>query len=125
MTNTTNLFEKATVGKYRYQFKGIITTEDLFDLSINQLDFIFKTLNSELKQSSEESLLQVKTSGDEELETKIAIIKYIVNQKVETQKAKAEEVQNREKREKILAIIESKQDEALQNLSVEELQKLI
>lgn len=124
MTNV-NLFEKATRNKYRYQFKGIITTEDLWDLSVQNLDSIFKSLNAELKQVSEESLLQTKSSADEELENKITIIKYIVETKVQEANKKSQEKAQREQREKILEIIESKQNESLQNKSIEELQAML
>lgn len=121
----TNLFEKATKGKYRYQFKGVIATEDLWDLSVQNLDIIFKSLNAELKQVSEESLLQTKSVADEELENKIAIIKYIVEVKVQEATKKSQEKAQREQREKILEIIESKQNQSLQEMSIEELQKML
>lgn len=41
-----NMFEIATKNKYRYPFnKGLITTEDLWNLSLKDLDNIFKVLN--------------------------------------------------------------------------------
>ena len=43
------LFEIATRNKYRFPFKGWISTEDLWDLSVQNLDGIFKTLNKEFK----------------------------------------------------------------------------
>lgn len=121
----TNLFEKAVKGKYRYQFKGVITTEDLWDLSVQNLDALFKSLNSELKQVSEESLLQTKSVADEELENKIAIIKYIVDVKIQEANKKSQEKAQREQRAKILEIIETKQNQDLQNKSIEELQQLL
>lgn len=124
MTNT-NLFEVAVKGKYRYHFKGVLTTEDLWDLSVQNLDSIFKSLNAELKQVSEESLLQVKTVANEELENKIAIIKYIVEIKVQEANKKSQEKALREQKEKILQIIESKQNQDLQEKSIEELQEMI
>ncbi|MEQ6355178.1 hypothetical protein ABNX05_11165 [Lysinibacillus sp. M3] len=124
MTNV-NLFEKAVKGKYRFQFKGIITVEDLWDLSVQNLDSIFKSLNTELKQVSEESLLQTKSSADEELENKIAIIKYIVEVKVREANKKTQEKAQREQREKILEIIEAKQNQDLQDKTIEELQAML
>lgn len=125
MTNTTNLFEKAVKGKYRFQFKGVLTTEDLYDLSVEELDAIFKSLNAKLKQSNEESLLQTKSSADEELDNKIAIIKYIVEEKMKKANDKAQEKAKREQREKILEVLASKQDQALQNKTVEELEAML
>ena len=37
------LFVMATRGKYRFPFKGQISVEDLWDLSVKNLDSIFKS----------------------------------------------------------------------------------
>lgn len=77
----TNIFEAATRYKYRFPFKGMISVEDLWDLKLQDLDSVFKLLNKEKKQSDEESLLQVKSEADQELENKIQIVKFIVQVK--------------------------------------------
>lgn len=75
---STNMFEIATRNKFRFPFKGVISTEDLWDLSVESLDNVFKTLNSEMKKTKEESLLSTKSKDDEVLELKIEIVKHIV-----------------------------------------------
>lgn len=52
-----NMFEIATRTKMRFPFKGMISVEDLWDLSVQNLDKVFKTLNSQRKEAQEESLL--------------------------------------------------------------------
>jgi hypothetical protein len=74
-----NLFEVAAKSKMRFPYRGMIGVEDLFDLSVNQLDTIFKTLNKESKQMEEESLLGVKTQQSQELQDQIEIVKHIVD----------------------------------------------
>lgn len=120
-----NIFEIAIRNKYRFPFKGMISTEDLWDLSIQNLDNVFKTLNKERKQNDEESLLETKTEFDQEVENKIEIVKYIVSVKQAEAAARLLEKEQKTRNQKIMAIIERKQDEALENLSVEELAKLI
>ena len=73
------MFEVAVRNKFRYPYKGVIATEDLWDLSVQRLDDIFKTLKSQEKKAQEESLLNTRTPEDEALATKIEIIKHIVN----------------------------------------------
>lgn len=73
---STNMFEIATRNKFRFPFKGVISTEDLWDLSVESLDNVFKTLNSEMKKTKEESLLSTKSKDDEVLELKIEIVKH-------------------------------------------------
>ena len=75
------MFEIATRKKLRFNFKGLKSVEELWDLSLTDLDSIFKGLNSEFKKSQEESLLDTKSEEDKLVELKIQIIKYIVNVK--------------------------------------------
>ena len=49
---STNMFEIAARNKFRFPFKGMISTEDLWDLSVENLDNVFKTLNSCLLYTS-------------------------------------------------------------------------
>lgn len=120
-----NIFMMATRNKYRFPFKGMISVEDLWDLSVKNLDIVFKALNAEAKQANEESLLATKSAKDVELEAKIDIVKYIVRVKQEEASAKILEVANAEKRNRIKDIIAAKEDQSLQNMSVEELQALL
>lgn len=122
---TEKMFELANRKKMRFQFKGIISVEDLWDLSPKQLDAIYKDLNSQIKKVEEESLLQEKTSADEELTVKIEIVKYIVKVKLEEAKVKSEEVERKQKKAKIMEVLANKQDEALLNKSPEELQAML
>ena len=119
------IFEYATRNKVRFPFKGLISAEDLWDLSLTNLDSIYKTLNKQVKQSEEESLLSTKTTVDKELEIQIAIVKHIVAVKLAEQEAREKASAKKEQKQKIMAIIASKQDEALQNSSVEDLQKML
>ena len=120
-----NMFEVATRTKMRFPFKGMISVEDLWDLSVQNLDKVFKTLNSQRKEAQEESLLNVKSSEDEVLDTQIEIVKYIVGVKLEEQVARVKAAENKEKKQKIMALMAKKDDEAMENMSKEDLQKLL
>lgn len=120
-----NLFEVATRENYLFPFKGMINVIDLWNLSLTNLDSVFKTLNTEVKKSEEESLLNAKTKEDEELTNKIEIIKHIVIKKLAEKEARENEKKNKEKRQRILEIKAKRQDEALENMSDEDLDKLL
>ena len=120
-----NMFEVATRTKMRFPFKGMISVEDLWDLSVQNLDKVFKALNSQRKEAQEESLLNTKSSEDERLDTQIEIVKYIVNIKLEEQAARVKDAENKEKKQKIMALMAKKDDEAMENMSKEELQRLL
>ena len=119
------MFETATRKKYLFNYKGQITVIDLWDLSIKELDGIFKSLNKQLKSVTEESLLDVTTSEDIELKEKIEIIKYIVLVKRVEEGKKLLEKEVKEKKQKILEIMSKKKDDTLQNMSLEELEKML
>lgn len=122
---TMNIFEYATRNKIRFPFKGMISVEDLWDLSLANLDSIYKTLNKQIKQTEEESLLATKTNVDTELEVQIAIVKHIVSVKLEEQDAREKAAAKKAQKQKIMSIIATKEDEALQSASVEDLRKML
>ena len=127
MKENTNIFEYAVRNKVRFPYRGLISVEDLWDLSLTELDKVFKALNVEVKKNSEESLLLIdpKKPVDELLDIQIAVVKHIFNVKLEEQTAREKAAAKKEQKQKIMAIIASKQDEALHNSSVEDLQKML
>ena len=124
-TTNVNIFEMAEKMKFRYPFKGMINSEDLWDLSPKDLNSIFKTLNSELKKVKEESLLEVKTQEDQILDIKIEIVKYIFNVKREEEQKRVKAKELKEKKQRLMEILANKQDQDLLNKSSEDIQKMI
>lgn len=122
---TTNIFEYATRNKLRFPFKGLITVEDLWQLKLEDLDSIYKTLNREAKKSQEESLLAEKNVEDERTHVMIDIIKHIVTVKQEEAKAKYQEAEKAVKKQKIMSVLAAKEDKALENMSEEDLKKML
>ena len=125
MEKTINLFEMATRNKFRFPFKGQISVEDLWDLSVQNLDAVFKTLNAEVKQVKEESLLATKSTEDTILDAKIEIVKHIVKIKLEEADQHTKAAEKRAQARRIQELIANKQDEALQDKSIEELQAML
>ncbi|HPR92139.1 MAG TPA: hypothetical protein PLR64_02720 [Candidatus Dojkabacteria bacterium] len=117
------MFEKATRLALRFPFKGLCTVEDLWNLSVEDLDSIYKTLNAKVRMVKEESLLQTKSKEDDILDLQIDIIKHIVTVKIKEAADRKAALEKLSQRKKILGIMASKQDAALENLSIEELQK--
>ena len=120
-----NIFEFASRNKVRFPFKGMISVEDIWDLSLTNLDSIYKTLNKQVKQSEEESLLSTKASVDTELEVQIAIVKHIVSVKLAEKETAEKASVKKAQKQKIMSIIATKQDEALQNSSIDDLKKML
>lgn len=122
---TERMFEIATRNKFRFPYKGMISVEDLWDLPLTALDSIYKTLNKQVKQDKEDSLLETRSEESEVVELQIAIVKYIVSTKQIEAAAKIAAKENADKRRRIMEIMANKQDEELMSKTVEELQKML
>ena len=122
---TNKMFEIAVRNKFRFPFKGAISVEDLWDLSVQQLDGIFKTLKSQEQKAQEESLLETRTPEDEILKIKIEIIRHIVTVKLDEANQAERAKEMRDQKQKILGILAEKQDEELRNKTPEELRAML
>lgn len=117
-----NIFINASRKKYRFNYKGSITTEDLWDLPVTELDKIYKSLRAKAKMAAdEESLLTEKSAADTELMEQIEIVKYIVSTKVAETEARKSAQAKAQQKQRILDLIAKKQDEELEGKSVDEL----
>lgn len=122
---TISIFEVASKSKFRFEFKGRLATEDLWDLSVTDLDTIFKGLNAQVKQEKEESLLSIRSNRDKEVDTKIEIVKHIVSFKLDEQAKKANERLIKIQKQKILELLNEKEDDALKGKTKEELEEML
>lgn len=117
------LLEKALRGKFRYNFRGMITTEDLWDLKIHDLNTIYVNLNSEFEKTKNIGLLQTESKDNEIIREKMEIVKHIFTVK----KQEIEDSLNREKKKaeklKLMELIARKEEANLSNLSLEELKE--
>ena len=123
--NTINIFEAATRMKLRFPFKGSITVEDLWDLSLTDLDTIYKKLNAQAKASQEESLLGTRRATDVTVEVQIEIIKHIVQCKLTARDEARAATERKAKREKLLAALASKEEQALDSMTADELKRAL
>lgn len=123
------LFQMAAQFKFRYPYKGMITTEDLYDLTTTQLDVVYKNLNKELKAIDGDSLIATRAADDcvkaNELQNKIEIVKQIFSEKQAAAELARMAAANAEKKRHILDILAKKQDDTLQNMSEDELRKML
>ncbi|HHY0047903.1 TPA: hypothetical protein ACVT6Z_001492 [Clostridioides difficile] len=120
-----NIFEIATRNKFRFAFRGLISVEDLWDLRLEQLDEVYKTLTTEMKKANEESLLKIKTKDQKDVELKIKIVKYIVELKLIEIENRNKEKKKKEQKQQILELINKKENQELENKSIEELNSMI
>ena len=119
------MFEVATKEKFRFPFNGNISTEDLWDLTPEQLDTVYKKLAADAKRFSEDSLVAKKSKDEKTLAQKIEVVKHIFECKQAEIVARKERIANREKRQRLQALIAEKQDAALKDMAIDDLKKML
>lgn len=122
----SDIFEKAARKRLRFSSgKGSVNTEDLYTLPMETLDKIAIDLDAELSTSGRKSFIKDTTRESSVVRLKFDVVKRVIDYRLE-QKAKKEE---REKlvseRQKILEIIQRKQNQSLEASSMEELTALL
>lgn len=121
----SDLFKIAVKNKYRFTYKGVQTVEDLWDLSVEELDKIYKTLKNKQKSEAEESLLTTASKEDKELNNKIEIIKTIVADKLSDKEKAVKAAERKAKNRRILEIMADKQEDELKSKSLDELKAML
>lgn len=118
-----NLFEIATRNRYRFNYKGVMTVEDLWSLRVEDLDAIFKMLNRQKKTADDDSLLATKSAEDQDLANKIDIVRYIVSVKLAEAAERVSAAEKKAQRDKIMEIVAKKKDKALEDMGIDDLMK--
>ena len=125
------MFEKAIFNKYRFSTpKGNLTTEDVCDLPLTSksgcsLDDLARSLNKQIRELKEESFVTVRSTSTTELETKLEIVKRVIQVRLEAIEKRRNMAKNKEKKERYLRLIADKENDAAAGLSIEELRKLV
>lgn len=122
------MYKEALKLNLRFQTSvGLLTVEQLFGLSLLQLENAVKSVAKALKKGEkDESLnfLEDQNVSDKENELRFAILKDIYIDKKKENADALQLVKNKEHNAKIDALIARKKDEELESMSVEDLEKL-
>lgn len=103
--------------------RGLLATEQLFQLSLADLDALAVSL--EISQTGKKSFIRETSVGDEIAKLKFDVALDVLNTIMKEQKDARESLDNKRKNEKILALIAEKQDGALKEKTVEELEAML
>ena len=126
MSETVNLIEQGVRQKLRFKSKlGNLTIEDLFDLTLEQLDPIAVAYNKLAKEDGEESFIKKSTKKDNTNKLAFDIVKLVIDEKLEdAEKQKLATAKAKEK-QFLLELINQKETSALGDLSIEELKQRV
>jgi hypothetical protein len=123
-----SVFKEATKEKLRVQTSyGLLSVEQLWDLSLNKLSTIIKNLKKSMKEFDDDELsfLDETKVVDKQKELTFNVLKEIYVEKKTELDIQRNAASVKEHNEKILRLIHSKQEADLANKSVEELQSLL
>jgi len=120
------MYKQASKLKLRFQTTvGNLSVENLWDLSLENLDSLAVSLEEEYKKSGKKSFLVAKSEKDKTSKLRFDIVLDILTTKVEEANAAAKVQEDKEHNNKIIALIAEKQDESLKGKSIKQLEALL
>lgn len=126
----TNIFEQASrINLHFTTSRGVVPVSDLWDMKMTStngnfnLNSLYTTINRELKESQEEGLLTSKTKETTLNQLRLDIIKHIFDVKQEEAEAQSKAVANKERKQYLLSLKASAQQEKDKELSMEDIDK--
>jgi len=127
-----DIFAFATRNKLRFpSTKGELSAEQLWDVPLRSrdnfdLDNIAKSANKALKDMTEESFVNKgKTAAHEMAETRLAIVKYVIEVKLGEEATARRRADNKAEKERLLRALAEKQQGALSAMTEEDLKRQI
>ena len=126
------MFEKASRLQLRFDTsKGLLSVEDLWQLPLTSntgranLDDIARELDAKVKNTSTVSFVNKPAKTDETVQLSFDIVKRVIDVRLEERDAAAAAEANKQKKQKLLVILEAKENEGLSQLSMEDLRAQI
>lgn len=119
-------FKKACQQKLRFSTtKGLLSTEQLFDLSLSELDKLAVLLEDSYEESKGKSFLTKRTVKDAAIKLQFDVVLDVLQTKVVEQEAETERRETKEHNQKILALMVEKKDEELKGKSFKQLEAML
>lgn len=118
-------YKEASKLKLRFSTnKGMLSVDNLWDLSIPELDDLAISLEEDYKESGKKSFITKRSVKDKTKKLQFDIVLDILNTKVEEEEAARDAKLTKEHNDKIDALIAKKQESALEDKSIAELEAL-
>ena len=120
------MYKEALQKKLRFKTnKGMISTEDLFDLSLQNLNTLAIMLDKKISEAPKKSFSEELPAEENDDELRFSIVKDVINIKLKARKDNIDKAQINARNKRIAELIAKKEDEALENKSIEELRAMI
>lgn len=120
------MYKEALQKKLRFKTnKGMITTEDLFDLSLQNLNTLAIMLDKKISEAPKKSFIEELPAEENDDELRFSIVKDVINIKLKARKDNIDKVQADAQKKRILEILAKRNDEELEKKSTEELRAML
>jgi len=120
------MYKEASKQKLRFTTpRGVLTTEQLWDLSINELDAFAVKLQEEHESSASKSFLVKRSVKDKTVKLRFDIVLDVLYTKYAEMEELKEAREVKEHNNKILHLISEKQDESLKGKSIKQLESML
>lgn len=120
----SNIWFNALVRNYRFKYKGLINTEDLFDLEMKELDIIYQDLVSEKNDLTDKSLLDTNNEEIDWIQGKIDVVKGVFDYKKAQADAQAKAAKAKSMKDELNEVIAQKQKDQLADMSIDQLKEI-
>lgn len=120
------MYKEALQKKLRFKTnKGMITTEDLFDLSLQNLNTLAIMLDKKISEVPKKSFIEELQAEENDDELRFSIVKDVINIKLKARKDNIDKAQADAQKKRILEILAKRNDEELEKKSTEELRAML
>lgn len=120
------MYKEALQKKLRFKTnKGMITTEDLFDLSLQNLNTLIIMLDKKISEAPKKSFIEELPAEENDDELRFSIVKDVINIKLKARKDNIDKAQADAQKKRILEILAKRNDEELEKKSTEELRAML
>ena len=120
------MYKEALQKKLRFKTnKGMITTEDLFDLSLQNLNTLAIMLDKKISEAPKKSFIEGLPAEENDDELRFSIVKDVINIKLKARKDNIDKAQADAQKKRILEILAKRNDEELEKKSTEELRAML
>lgn len=120
------MYKEALQKKLRFKTnKGMISTEDLFDLSLQNLDTLAIMLDKKISEAPKKSFIEELPAEENDDELRFNIVKDVINIKLKARKDNIDKAQADAQKKRILEILAKRNDEELEKKSTEELRAML
>ena len=121
-----DIFKQASKEQLRVATsKGSLNVEQLWSLSLAELDSLAVSLEEEYKASGKKSFLSSRSVKDKTTKLKFDVVLDILTTKVEEAEAAKQAAEDKAHNAKIIELIQKKQEGALESKSIKELEKML